>query len=159
MYKPAWWAGEETRHQGPPLPATIFPPPYLYPPTTNISKQNETLEPTLWSTVMAPAKEKIVDGGVKRVKKAIEKGTNPLSEGEMHFIRTCCWILKVSEKERIDSIGSKAMRDSQGKVQTTMSAIRRNLDALGKEAENHRRKSPGPSCNVNNLDAATRSLQ
>jgi hypothetical protein len=29
---------------------------------------------------MAPAKEKIVNGGIKRVRKAMEKGTNTLSE-------------------------------------------------------------------------------
>jgi hypothetical protein len=54
------------------------------------------------------------------------------------------------------------MKDDRGKVQATMSAIRRNLDALGKEVESHRRESPGPShttCNVDNLDTPTRSLQ
>jgi hypothetical protein len=65
--------------------------------------------------VMAPAKEKIANGGIKRVRKAMEKGTNALSEGEMHFIRTCCQILKVNEKEKIDSIGAKAMKDGRVK--------------------------------------------
>jgi hypothetical protein len=35
---------------------------------------------------MAPGKEKIVAGGIKRVKKAIEKGSNPLSEGERNLL-------------------------------------------------------------------------
>jgi hypothetical protein len=43
-----------------------------------------------------------------------------------------------------------------------MGAIRRLLDALGKEAQSHRRESPGPSLTIRNwdiLDAPTRSLQ
>lgn len=52
----------------------------------------------------------------------MEKGTNPLSEGEMHCIWMCCRILKVKEKEKIDSIGAKAMKDDRGKVQATMSS-------------------------------------
>ncbi len=94
----------------------------------------------------------------------MEKGTKPLSEGEMHCIWMCSRILKekVKEKEKINSIGAKAMKDDRGKVQATMSSIRRNLDALGKEVESHRRESPGPSHttrNVDNLDTSTRSLQ
>ncbi len=72
------------------------------------------------------------------MRKAMEKGTNALSEGEMHFILTCCRILKVNEKEKIDSIGAKAMKEGRGKVQATMSTIRRNLDALGKEESQER---------------------
>ncbi len=75
---------------------------------------------------MAPAKEIIVDGGIRRVKRAIEKGTNPLFEVEMHFVQTCCRILKVSEKEKIDSIGSKAMRNRRGKVQVIMTLSLQN---------------------------------
>jgi hypothetical protein len=48
---------------------------------------------------MALAKEKIVDRGIRRVRKAMEEGTNPLSEGEMHFIGTSCRILKIDKKE------------------------------------------------------------
>jgi hypothetical protein len=43
-----------------------------------------------------------------------------------------------------------------------MSAIRRILDVLGKEAESHRSDSPGlyqTTRNWDNLDASTRSLQ
>jgi hypothetical protein len=66
------------------------------------------------------------------------------------------------QRKRIDSIGSRAIRHGGGKVQATMSAIRRNLDALGKEAKSQRRESLGPSfnaCNVDILDAPTCSLQ
>ncbi len=92
----------------------------------------------------------------------MEEGTNPLSKEEMHFARTCCRILKINEKERINSIGVKALKDGRGKVQATMSAIRRNLDTLSKEAESYRRESPGRSHtthNWDNLDAPTHSLQ
>jgi hypothetical protein len=80
----------------------------------------------------------------------------------MHFVRTCYRILKANEKERINLIGMGAMRDGQGKVQATISAIRKHLDTFGKEAENHKRKSPAPYqiiCNVYNLDAPVCSLQ
>jgi hypothetical protein len=39
---------------------------------------------------MALAKVKVMDKGMRRVKKAMEEGKNPLSEGEIYFIRTCC---------------------------------------------------------------------
>jgi hypothetical protein len=70
---------------------------------------------------MAPAGRITVDRGIKRVKKAIERSMNPLSEGEMHFIQMCCQILKSSEKERIDLIVMRALWDGQGKVQRNIS--------------------------------------
>jgi hypothetical protein len=81
---------------------------------------------------MAPASGKTVDGGIRRVKKAIDRGTNPLSEGEMHFICTCCQILKSNEKERIELIGMSASWDGQGKVRATVSAIRKHWKHLAK---------------------------
>ncbi len=54
------------------------------------------------------------------------------------------------------------MWEGQGKVQATISAIRKHLDAFGKEAENHKRESPAPYQtigNVYNLDAPACSLQ
>jgi hypothetical protein len=66
--------------------------------------------------VITSTKEKIVDKGIKRVRKAMEESRNPLSEGEMHFVRTCCRILKIDKKEKINSIGEKAVEDGRGKV-------------------------------------------
>jgi hypothetical protein len=111
--------GKETGHQDPhpltlPLPF-LLPPPLIFTPITHISKQDNALGLAPRPAVMVPAKEKIVNGGIKRVRKAMAKGTNALSEGEMHFIRTCCRILKVNEKEKIHSIGAKAMKDSRKK--------------------------------------------
>ncbi len=77
---------------------------------------------------MALAKEKIVNRGIRRVRKAMEEGTNPLSEGEMHFVCTSCRILKIDKKESIDSIGAKALADGRAKVQASMSAFQRNQD-------------------------------
>ncbi len=54
------------------------------------------------------------------------------------------------------------MRDGRGKLQATMKAIWRSLDAIGKEAESHRRESLGLSQttrNMDNLDAPTGNLQ
>ncbi len=95
------------------------------------------------------------------MRKAIEKGYKTLVYmGDA--LHPCCRILKVNEKEKIDSISAKAMKDGREKVQANMSAIRRILDALGKEAESHRREKHGLSHTtryVDNLDAPTRSLQ
>ncbi len=38
----------------------------------------------------------------ERVHCAMEKGENPLSEEEKIFIHTCCQILKIDEKQKID---------------------------------------------------------
>jgi hypothetical protein len=57
---------------------------------------------------MASTKVKVMDKGMKRVRKVMEEGKNPLSEGEVYFIRTCCRILGVDNKEKIDDIGKKA---------------------------------------------------
>jgi hypothetical protein len=42
------------------------------------------------------------------VSSALEKEENPLSEEEIHFIRTCCQILKIEEKQKVKSTGAAA---------------------------------------------------
>jgi hypothetical protein len=80
----------------------------------------------------------------------------------MHFIQTCCQILKSNEKGRIRLIGISTLWDGKGKVQATISAIRKHLEAHGNEAENHRRDLLAlhqTTHNVDNLVALARSLQ
>ncbi len=93
---------------------------------------------------------------------ALEKGENPLSEEENHFICTCCQILKFEKKQKIDSIGATAIWEGSGKVQGTTSAIRKLLESLGIEVEAHRRDSQAPfrtTRTSDNPDVPTRSLQ
>jgi hypothetical protein len=52
--------------------------------------------------------KKTMDSEAARIREALDKGKNPLSEEEIHFIRTCCQIMKISEKEKIESIGETA---------------------------------------------------
>jgi hypothetical protein len=77
---------------------------------------------------MAIAKEKVVDKGLSRVKKALDHGENPLSEAEVDSVQTCCRILGIDSKEKIDNIGKRAMTIGRGNVQKTMSAFTKLLD-------------------------------
>jgi hypothetical protein len=111
---------------------------------------------------MATAKLKAVDKGLSRVMKAMDQGENPLSEGKVDFMQTWCRILGDSSKEKIGSIGKRALADSKGNVWKTMNAITKLLDALGREAKELKRDSPGPSLTTqawDNMDAPARSLQ
>jgi hypothetical protein len=45
----------------------------------------------------------------KRVHHALDKSKNPLSDEERHFIRTGCQILKIDEKQKVESIGATAI--------------------------------------------------
>jgi hypothetical protein len=111
---------------------------------------------------MATAKVKAVDKGLSRVKKAMDQGESPLSEGEVDFVQTCLRILGVSSNEKIDSTGKQALADSKGNVRKTMNVITKLLDMLGKEAKEHKRDSPGPSLTTrawDDMDAPARSLQ
>jgi hypothetical protein len=49
------------------------------------------------------------------------------------------------QQGEIDNIGKRAMTNGRGNVRKTMSAITKQLDELGWEAEKHKRDSPGPS--------------
>jgi hypothetical protein len=111
---------------------------------------------------MAVAKGKTVDIGLSRVKKAMDKGKNPLSESEIDFVQTCCRILGISSKEKIDSIGKRALAGGKGNARKTMNMIPRLLDELGLEAKKHKRDSPGPSLTTrawDDLDGPDRSFQ
>jgi hypothetical protein len=41
-----------------------------------------------------------------RVRSALEKRENPLSEEEMHVVQPCCQILKFDKKQKVESIGT-----------------------------------------------------
>jgi hypothetical protein len=49
--------------------------------------------------------KKVIESEAERVRRALDKGENPLSEEEMHFIQTCCQILKVDEKQKGYQLG------------------------------------------------------
>jgi hypothetical protein len=46
----------------------------------------------------------------------VDKEKNPLSEEENHFIRTCCQVTKIDEKEKIDSVGAKTVLEGNDKT-------------------------------------------
>jgi alanine-alpha-ketoisovalerate/valine-pyruvate aminotransferase len=94
---------------------------------------------------MVTAKVKAVNKGLSRVRKAMDQDENPLSVAEVDFVQTCCWILGIDSKEKIDSICKRALADGKGNVRKTMSAITNLLDELGWEAKKHKREAPGPS--------------
>ncbi len=79
------------------------------------------------------------------MKKAIEKGPNPLSEGEMHFIWSCCRILKVSKKREDRQRRLEGYERWPGEGTDDHKYHQENQDAVSKEAESHRRESPGPA--------------
>jgi hypothetical protein len=111
---------------------------------------------------MAIAKGKAVEKGLSRVKKAMDQGKNPLSEEEVDFMQTCCRILGINSKEKIDGISKRALADGKGNVRKTMSVITKLLNELGWETKKHKRDSPGPSLTTqawDDMDAPARSLQ
>jgi hypothetical protein len=57
---------------------------------------------------MGPSGRKTIGSEATRMRSALEKGGNPLSEEEIHFIRTCCQILKIEEKQKVESSGAAA---------------------------------------------------
>jgi hypothetical protein len=101
---------------------------------------------------MAIATGKAVDKSLSRVKKAIDKGENPLSEAEVDFVQTCCRILGIDSKEKIDSIGKRAIEGGKGNMWKTMKVIPQLLDELRREAKRHKRELPGPSLTTRALD-------
>jgi hypothetical protein len=77
----------------------------------------------------------------------------------MHFIR--CQIMKIGEKEKIESISATAVWEGSGKIAGTIAAIKKLMGTLGSEAEACRSDSPAPfqtMQNKDNLDALSRSL-
>jgi hypothetical protein len=69
----------------------------------------------------------------------LDNGRNPLSEEEMHFMR--CQIMKISEKEKIESISVTAVWEGSGKIAGTIAAIKKLMGTFGSEAEACRRDS------------------
>ncbi len=65
-----------------------------------------------------------------------------MSEEEVHFIETCCRILKVSDDERVKFITIKAVNKGNEDPGLTIVAIGKMLEALGNKAEAFRRASP-----------------
>jgi hypothetical protein len=111
---------------------------------------------------MSPPGKKTTGSEVARILEALDKIKNPLSEEEIHFIWTCCQIMKISEKEKIESICETAIWEGNGKATGTVAAIQKLLGALGSEAEACRRVSQAPfqtTQNMENLDAPAHSLQ
>jgi hypothetical protein len=111
---------------------------------------------------MVTAKVKAVNKGLSRVRKAMDQDENPLSVAEVDFVQTCCRILGIDSKEKIDSICKRALADGKGNVRKTMSAITNLLDELGWEAKKHKREAPGPSLTTwpwDDMDVPTCSLQ
>ncbi len=78
----------------------------------------------------------------ERVHRALETGENALAEEERHFIRTCCQILKVDEKQKIDSIRTTAIWEESGKVQEMIRTIW--IGALDSKAKVHQLDSSAP---------------
>jgi hypothetical protein len=111
---------------------------------------------------MAATARKAMDKGLSRVKKALERGENPLLAAEVDFVQTCCRILGFNSEEKVDAIGRRAAEDVKGKVRKVMNAITVLLDELGDKVKRHQRKSPGPSLSTqsyDDMDAPARSLQ
>jgi hypothetical protein len=50
---------------------------------------------------MGPPGKKTMGSVAARVLDALDKGENPLSEEEMHFIWTFCQIMKINKKQKI----------------------------------------------------------
>jgi hypothetical protein len=67
-----------------------------------------TLDQLIWAThcthKMGPSVLKTKRSKAARVCEALDKERNPLSEEEIHLICTCCQIMKIDEKEKIDSM-------------------------------------------------------
>jgi hypothetical protein len=83
--------------------------------------------------------------GLSRVKKARERGENPLSAAEMDLVQTCCRILGINSEGKVDNIGRQAVVDGKGKVRKVMSAITELLYKLVDEVKRHKRNSPSLS--------------
>ncbi len=75
-----------------------------------------------------------------------------MPEEEVHFIQTCCYILKVSDDERVKFITIKAVNKGNEDPSLTIVAIGKMLEALGNKAEAFRRASPTPSRTTCNAD-------
>ncbi len=86
---------------------------------------------------LGPPSKKTMGSKAARVRDALDKREDPLSEEEIHFIRTCCKILKIDEKQKVVSIGATAMWEGKEKVMGTISAICHPdvTGALGNEAK------------------------
>ncbi len=76
-----------------------------------------------------------------RVCDELTKEENPLSEQEVHFIETCCHILKVSDDDKVNHMATTAMSKGEGDPCLIIAPIRKLLEALGNEAEACRRIS------------------
>jgi hypothetical protein len=111
---------------------------------------------------MGPPGKKTMGSEAARICEALDKGKNPLLEEEICFNRTCCQIMKINEKEKIESDGATAIWEGNGKAARTMATIWKLLGALGCEAGVCRRDSLAPfqaTQNMENFDATVGSLQ
>ncbi len=96
------------------------------------------------------------------VREALAKKVSPLSKEEIHIIRTCCHILKASDRDRIKHISATVVDEGQGDPGLTIIATCKLLEELGSEVEVCRRASPAPyltTRNADNLEANISSLK
>lgn len=111
---------------------------------------------------MAPFIKKKKRKELVKVREALDKDKSPLSEEEVHFIQTCCRIMKTSKSEKVKSVAMTAVSEGDGNPGLTIAAIKRLLEAIGSEAETCRRDSPvhyQTTRNADNMDALACSLQ
>jgi hypothetical protein len=55
---------------------------------------------------MDPPGKNTMESEAARVRSALEKRENPLSEEEMHVVQTCCQILETDEKQKVEFLGT-----------------------------------------------------
>jgi hypothetical protein len=96
----------------------------------------------------APKQDKL-----PRVWSAFDKGKDPLSSEEIHFIQTCCQILKIGSDDMVAFIAATEVNED-GVDPASRPAHCRSQDIFRNTgAEAFRRKSPAPYQTTRNVDS------
>jgi hypothetical protein len=72
---------------------------------------------------MASQSRKTRQDELMRVQSALDKGENPLSCKELHFIQTCCQILKLNSNCKIHKINTTASQGGRGDLPLMITAF------------------------------------
>jgi hypothetical protein len=93
---------------------------------------------------MAPLVKKKKRNKLARVHEALDKRKNPMSKEEMHFIQTCCRIMKASSGDKVKFTDTTVETIGEENPGLMIATIKRLLEALLSKADTCRRDSPTP---------------
>jgi hypothetical protein len=101
---------------------------------------------------MAPSIRKKKRNELARVCEALYKGENLLSIEDVHFIQTCCQIMKTSESNKVKFIATTVVTEGEGNPGLTIAIVKKLLEALGSDAETFTRDFLAPYQTTRNMD-------